>query len=286
MNCFFVTDLHGHIDRYKKLFLKLADEKPQALFIGGDLFPHVMVSRRKTGAGSGDFLDDFLINEFSALREVLKDDYPEVFLILGNDDGRFEEKSVIEYGRRGFWHYIHNKKIKFGINTVYGYACVPPTPFMLKDWERYDVSRYVDPGCVSPEKGYHTVKVSGHQIKFGTIAGDLETLAGSDDMDRAIMLFHTPPYKTNLDRADLAGKSVDYAPLDPHVGSVAVRKFIEKNQPLITMHGHIHESVRLTDQWRDKIGRTHLFSAAHDGPELAVIKFNTDNPESATRELI
>jgi len=35
---------------------------------------------------------------------------------------------------------------------------VPPTPFLLKDWEKYDVSAYVDPGCVSPEEGYHRVE--------------------------------------------------------------------------------------------------------------------------------
>ena len=36
---------------------------------------------------------------------------------------------------------------------VFGYNCVPPTPFRLKDFDRSDVSPYVDPGCVPPEEG-------------------------------------------------------------------------------------------------------------------------------------
>jgi hypothetical protein len=35
-----------------------------------------------------------------------------------------------------------------------------------------------------------------------------------------------------------------------------------------------------------RIGRTHLFSAAHDGPELALVRFDLEDPASATRELI
>jgi Icc-related predicted phosphoesterase len=64
-----------------------------------------------------------------------------------------------------------------------------------------------------------------------------------------------------------------------------MRRFIEARQPLLTLHGHVHESARLTGSWRDRIGRTHLFSAAHDGPELALVRFDLENLEAAWREL-
>jgi Icc-related predicted phosphoesterase len=169
---------------------------------------------------------------------------------------------------------------------VYGYACVPPTPFLKRDWERYDVSRYVDPGCVSPELGMRSVPVDAHEIRYGTIAADLERLADEDDLRDSVFLFHTPPYRTALDRAALDGRMVDHVPMDVHVGSIAVRRFIEERQPLLTLHGHIHESARLTGAWRDRIGRTHLFSAAHDGPELCLVRFDLENPAEATRALI
>jgi Icc-related predicted phosphoesterase len=82
------------------------------------------------------------------------------------------------------------------------------------------------------------------------------------------------------------GKMVNHVPLDLHVGSIALRRFIEQRQPLVTLHGHIHESVRLTGSWRDRIGRTHLFGAAHDGAELALVRFDLDDPDSATRQLL
>jgi len=61
---------------------------------------------------------------------------------------------------------------------------------------------------------------------------------------------------------------------------------IEKEQPMLTLHGHIHESARLTGFWRDKIGHTNNFNAAHDGAELSLIKFNLNKIEDAKRILI
>ncbi|NWF91159.1 MAG: hypothetical protein HXY50_17065 [Ignavibacteriaceae bacterium] len=75
-------------------------------------------------------------------------------------------------------------------------------------------------------------------------------------------------------------------PIDLHVGSIAVRRFIESRQPYLTLHGHIHESARLTGSWRDKLGRTEMFNASHDGKELALVEFDLDILESAERRLI
>jgi hypothetical protein len=169
---------------------------------------------------------------------------------------------------------------------VFGYSFVPPTPFLWKDWERYDVSRYVPPGCVSPEEGWRTVDADADEVRYGTIQEDLKALAGDADMAHTIFLLHTPPYETKLDRAALDGKMVDHVPLDLHVGSIAVQRFIQARQPLLTLHGHVHESPRIMGSWRDIIGRTHLFSGANDGPELALVRFDPGNLEEATRELI
>ncbi len=284
MLCHFVTDLHGHIDRYEKLYEFVKSKKPKALFLGGDLLPH--------GLGYGheyencDFVREYLIENFRKLQDKLGAEYPEVFLILGNDDGRIEERAFQEADQTGLWHYIHGKRMLFGGYTVIGYAYVPPTPFQLKDWEKYDVSRYVDPGCISPEAGYRAVQISEYDQKYSTIAKDLEILAGGENLSGALLLFHTPPHNTLLDKADLDGRVIDHAPVDPHVGSIAVRRFIEKKQPLISMHGHVHESTRMTGAWRDRLGKTFCFNAAHDGPELAVVEFDPGQPDKATRILL
>jgi Icc-related predicted phosphoesterase len=123
-------------------------------------------------------------------------------------------------------------------------------------------------------------------IRYSTIKKDLESLAGQGSLERAIFLFHGPPYETKLDRAANDGKMIDHVPLDLHVGSIAVRGFIEQRQPLLTLHGHVHESARLTGSWRDRIGRTHLFGAAHDDAELALVRFEIEDLAGATRLLL
>lgn len=277
--CLFVSDLHGRIDRYERLLAAVEAERPGAVFLGGDLLPMGALSDGE------DFLLGWLGPRLEALQTRLGSQWPRVLAIFGNDDPRSEEDSLAELERRRLLEHAHGQRLLLGSHAVYGYACVPPTPFMLKDWERYDVSRYVDPGCVSPEEGRRSVPSREGEAKWGTIAADLEVLVGGDDVSGAVFLFHSPPHGTALDRAALDGRSVDHVPLDVHIGSIAIRRFIEARQPLVTLHGHVHESARLTGAWQERIGRTVCLSAAHDGPELALVRLDLERPTEATREL-
>ena len=283
--CLFASDLHGRRGRYEKLLAAVAAERPAAVFLGGDLLPGIAAIAANYSV-PGDFLDGWLLPRLEALRDRMGAEYPPIFVILGNDDPRSEEAAVEDADGRGLWSYAHRRRLGFGDRAVFGYAHVPPSPFRLKDWERYDVSRFVDPGCVSPEDGVRTVPADSRAIRHGTIAGDLEALAGEAEVGRDIFLFHTPAYRTKLDRAALDGRMVDHAPVDVHVGSIAVRRFIEGRQPCVTLHGHVHEAARLTGDWRESLGRTWMLGAAHDGPELALVRFDPDCPEAATRELV
>jgi Icc-related predicted phosphoesterase len=72
----------------------------------------------------------------------------------------------------------------------------------------------------------------------------------------AIFNLHVPPFNSGLDSAprlteDLQPVLVGGAPEQVPVGSTAVREAIETYQPLLSMHGHIHESRGKTE-----IGRT------------------------------
>jgi Icc-related predicted phosphoesterase len=291
---FFVSDLHGRIGRYEALVERAARERPAAILLGGDLLPHPCAQLGAPSAlqqdilqgDDDDFIRGFMAKLFLDLRARLGAHYPKVFVILGNDDARAEEQALAGMEREGLWEYVHGRRSACGNVTVFGYACVPPTPFLLKDWERYDVSRFVDPGCSSPEEGIRTVATDPAEVKYATIAGDLEEMAAGEKIDESVWLFHSPPYQTHLDRAALDHVVVEHVRLDVHVGSIAIRRFIEARQPLVTLHGHVHESARLTGEWRQKIGRTWAFSAAHDGPELALVRFEPRDPAAATRELV
>lgn len=281
MNCIFSSDIHGNKNKYEKLFKIILKEKPDAVFLGGDLLP----LKLKEDTKMEQYINKFLIGEIKKIKDTVSKKI-EFFLILGNDDPRIYEKLFMEADKKGEIEYIHNKKDKWNDFFVIGYSYVPPTPFKLKDWERYDVSRHVDVGAISPEEGFRTVDISQDEKKFSTIKEDLEILSKNTDMKKTIFLFHAPPYKSYLDRADLEGKKIDHVPLDIHVGSIAIKRFIKKNAPFLTLHGHIHESTRLTGNWKQKFGKTFSFNASHDGSELSVVRFDTDNLEKASRELI
>jgi Icc-related predicted phosphoesterase len=285
MQCFFVADLHGQPARYRGLFAAIEREAPAAVFLGGDLLPSAFRSGPTPDDDQEAFVEQVLAPGVDRVRAALGPRSPRIFLILGNDDCRSVEPRLLELAE-GRWEYAHGTTRTLERFTVLGYACVPPTPFRLKDWERFDVSRFTDPGCTSPEEGLHTVPVQAAELRWRTIQQDLVGLAGDADLSNAIILFHSPPYRTELDRAALDGRQIDHVPLDVHVGSIAIRRFIERRQPRITLHGHVHESARLTGSWRTTIGATHCLSAAHDGPELALVRFDPEHPDEATRELL
>ncbi len=87
------------------------------------------------------------------------------------------------------------------------------------------------------------------------------------DTESAIFNFHSPPYQSKLDEAPLLdddlnpiieGGSIVMVP----VGSKAVRKMIEKYQPLLGLHGHIHEASGSI-----KIGRTYCVNPGSEYAE-------------------
>jgi uncharacterized protein len=285
--CFFASDLHGSRQRYESLRARILEEKPAAVFIGGDILPHPMDFSWRENKKQSDFIIDYLIPLFSGLKATIGLGYPKVFVILGNDDPRMFESSLEKGQDLQLWESMHFRSVPWEGFRVYGYSCIPPSPFQLKDWERYDVSRFVDPGCISPEEGSRTAGPSGREIRFTTIVEEIEELLRLEkDFSRTIFLSHCPPYGCNLDRADLDGISVDHAPLDVHIGSIAIQRFIQEKQPLLTLHGHVHESRKLTGQWKEKFGFTTAYSAANETPALALVRFDPRRPDEATLELI
>jgi uncharacterized protein len=74
------------------------------------------------------------------------------------------------------------------------------------------------------------------------------------DMNRTIFNFHAPPYGTGLDEApelDASMRPTHGGAVMKPVGSTAVREAIQRYQPPLSVHGHIHESRGVA-----KIGRT------------------------------
>ncbi len=100
------------------------------------------------------------------------------------------------------------------------------------------------------------------------------------DPHRCIFSLHAPPYGTKLDVAPKLSKDLRMesglggSPFQ-NVGSTAVRTIIEKYQPLVGIHGHVHECAG-----KDKIRNTFIFN---HGSEYAqgvlrgiILIFNVD----------
>lgn len=82
--------------------------------------------------------------------------------------------------------------------------------------------------------------------------------------ERAIFNIHVPPRESSLDTAYEVDEDLRYVmkggrPHEIATGSSAVRQIIEETQPLLSLHGHIHESRGVT-----KIGRTVAINPGSD----------------------
>jgi uncharacterized protein len=98
---------------------------------------------------------------------------------------------------------------------------------------------------------------SPREVTEEQMGAALDELAGKLDPARpAIFNFHDPPHGSGLDLAlkltsDLRVVSGGGQPVRAPVGSTSVRAAIERIQPTLSLHGHIHESRATT-----RIGRT------------------------------
>jgi Icc-related predicted phosphoesterase len=279
MKALITSDLHGSQRKYKFLFDKIRLFQPEAVFIGGDLTG--FAAKLNTYTSIKNFYRDYLELELEKLKFDLEKNYPEIFIIMGNDDPINQEDELERLSELGLIRYVNERIVQFKGYFVAGYSYVPPTPFMNKDWEKYDVSQFVDVGCVSPEAGFRSIPVDVHDLRFNTIKRDLNKMFYKLDLSNMICLFHSPPYQTNLDRAALDGIMVNHAPMDVHVGSIAIKEFIVNKSPYITLHGHIHESTRITGKWKEKIGDTICLQGAYEHNQNAIILFDLENPEDA-----
>ena len=85
-----------------------------------------------------------------------------------------------------------------------------------------------------------------------------------EEPKRAIFNIHVPPRDSSLDTAFEVDEELRYVmkggrPHEVATGSSAVRQVIEETQPLLSLHGHIHESKGVTN-----IGRTVAINPGSD----------------------
>jgi uncharacterized protein len=106
---------------------------------------------------------------------------------------------------------------------------------------------------------------SPRELQENELYRRVEALAGQvEDLRRCIFNLHVPPYDSQLDSApqldeDLRVVATAGQPRMIPVGSTAVRELIERFQPMLALHGHVHESRGAT-----RIGRTLCINPGSD----------------------
>lgn len=247
MKILYVTDLHGNKWKYNQLFDIAKKYKVDAVINGGDMLP-------KNEGLSGQ--NSFLITWLNRYFKEFNDSKIYYLSCLGNDDLKiFDTDFDLICNKYPYIKNLAQRKVNIGNFEFIGMNWVVDYPFRLKDRCRKDTKDYVfqkqlGTGLLSSFKhlgGYDEIKDwVTYANTLPTIEDELNKLPKSLNQAQSIYVIHMPPYRLGLDVCDT----------NREVGSKAVYDFIKKQQSLLSLHGHIHESPKYSGKWFNKIGNT------------------------------
>lgn len=222
---------------------------PDFVILGGDMLPDDSALEPEA-LGKGQ--PEFVRREFrKAVMNVRDACHPRAILVIfGNHDWGSSVVAMKELADENLVVILdHRTPFEGGGLRFLGYSCTPPTPWFVKDFERLDL-----PGDVAPLLGGarwdpRFSKAMAHASpliykEVPTIADELAELRAPPQP--WVLVAHAPPFGTNLDRS-YKGDSW---------GSRAVRAAIEKHQPLLSLHGHVHESPVVSGSYMQRLGKT------------------------------
>ena len=279
MKIFFATDIHGSETCWRKFLNSAAFYKVDLVVLGGDLTGKIMVPIvahdgpgqhwTVTLAGQEQRLET--AEELEAVKRQIRNrgSYPAVvsreeLAALQQTDGavdlRFSTEMLATLDR---WLDMADGKLRGGdipclVNggnddifeideVIEASACIGFGEGKVVDVGGFSLASM---GWTNPTP-WNTFREAPEE----ELAAKIERLASQiPDMGRAIFNFHAPPYGSGLDEApalDASLRPMHGGAVMKPVGSTAVRAAIETHQPMLSVHGHIHESRGVT-----RLGRT------------------------------
>ena len=275
---FFATDIHGSDICWSKFLNAGKFYEADVLILGGDMTGKAVVPFIHQG---GDHYRITLLEQVYDIStdEELKEMVKRVrsrgyYPYVTNPDELIDLQNKPELVHEIFlsqvlrvvqqWMDLADKKLDGTDLKVY---CSPGNDDMDEVDAIIRSSRHVllAEGQITPLDGVHEMIASGwsNRTPWDTHREEDEDqlkdryeamISRLKDPRNAVFNIHVPPYKSNLDEApeldkDLRPKMAGQS-LKP-VGSTAVRKAIEQTQPLLGLHGHIHEG-----RGTSRIGKT------------------------------
>jgi Icc-related predicted phosphoesterase len=279
----YTADVHGNRYQYLSALCTAFELGLEGVIFGGDIAPKE--GNEKDGAhwkfghktrnpkAQRDFYEEWMIPLFDEFRNNTG---IEIYTMMSNDDFKVNMDILERASDNCKLKLLHERvhRLPNGLSVV-GNSYVNITPFVNKDWEKWDLSdasqmvgdkesRNRLEGYSSSEEGFdgYTTEVKGYfKIDFRTIpkTNSLEAQLSDrirplSDPQKTIYVFHAPPYATNVDQMR------DHIP----IGSQAVRKYFEEIGGLLGLHGHIHETVDVSGHHTDVVGDTLVAAPRND----------------------
>ncbi|MBS1881466.1 MAG: metallophosphoesterase [Actinobacteria bacterium] len=275
---FFATDVHGSEDCFRKFLAAPAFYDADVLVMGGDIIGKSLIPITKVGATySVTFRDrelsDLSQDGLSEVQQVIRrgGDYYVIgtrdeLAALSDPDELDRVFRKVVYGSMERWVSRAEEKLK---GTGVKLFVAPGNDDFLEIDEALKGGEHVlfAEGQVLALDETHEVLTTGYsnitpwaterELDEEDMGELLERMALEvRHMSAAVAVIHPPPFDSSLDmcpaidedfRVQTQGGAVTLAP----VGSTAVREFIERHQPLLGLHGHVHEGKGTV-----RIGRT------------------------------
>ncbi len=246
----YTSDLHGSGGHYARLVAAVESNRPDILVLGGDMLPDdSALNPKQMGVGQPAWVRGEFREHVRRLRSAC--DGMTVLIIFGNHDWISSTTAMRELAEEGLLSVLDlSPPGDVGGLHFIGYPYTPPTPHYVKDFERLD-----RPGDVPPLLGG-----ARWDMRFGKAiphAADVlfskKRPSMTDDLAELnppkqpwVFVAHAPPYGSGLD-ASFKGEPW---------GSHAVLETIRKHQPMLSLHGHVHEAATVSGSHKQQIGKT------------------------------
>ena len=277
MRLFFVTDVHGSDLCFRKFISALDIYNVDVGIVLGDLAGKMVVPiiKRSDGKHEANFLgENLLLKDDVAVQNLLKRIAAIGFYHYFTDQAEAERlsKDKVSIDRIFFdeitkrlqqWVTLADEKLKGKRQKIF----MAPGNDDPLDIDKGIESSSTPVNCDNKKvefDGYEMITIAysnptpwdtPRECSEEDLGKRIDALASQiKDMKRGIFNFHVPPHGTTLDLAPHLSKDMRQAAgVLVHVGSKAVANAITKYQPMLGLHGHIHESKSV-----QTLGRTFM----------------------------
>jgi len=289
------SDFHGSDTVFRKFIAAGIQYKVNALIVGGDVTGKAMVP--VIHQGGGNYIGQVFGRQETATNpeeiEKVKKNISSVGfypIVVEKDEAKELEDHPDKMGKRfeqemcqriREWMILAEEKLADHNITLY---------FMAGNDDLYSIDEVVAefPSVRNPDmtrlemdNDYEMIGCSNANMTPWKCARDLEEEELSKKLetlermvvkpDMTIAVLHVPPMGSGLDSCPELDKNLKIITLGGQVvmmsaGSSAVKAFVDRVQPLLSLHGHIHESPGHT-----RLGRTLAINAGSEYAE-AIMK--------------